>query len=168
MNNKMNDIYLKSIAEIDFLMLKENGIKGIIFDLDNLMLPQDYRDPENNIINLVNYLVVRGFKVGVITTNKLKIHKFSNNKRLSAISSRYKNFKEKLDNALKAMKTDRCNTILIGDQVFMDVNLKGSCNMTTILVEGNKRKPKYSPKFSNNIESKKYNFNFLEKGDING
>ena len=35
------DEYVKSVFEIDFEKLYENGFRGLMFDIDNTLVPQD-------------------------------------------------------------------------------------------------------------------------------
>ena len=45
----------KTIFDIDFDDLKENGIHGLLFDIDNTILPYGILDPEEKHINFINY-----------------------------------------------------------------------------------------------------------------
>ena len=43
------DIYRQSIYDIDYKKLKEQGIKCLIFDLDNTLVPIDEDVPSKNL-----------------------------------------------------------------------------------------------------------------------
>ena len=43
--------YIQSIFDLDIEKLKEEGIKGIIFDIDNTLVPYDVAEPTQEIIS---------------------------------------------------------------------------------------------------------------------
>ncbi|MDD2238985.1 MAG: YqeG family HAD IIIA-type phosphatase, partial [Bacilli bacterium] len=50
------DIYQKSIFDINFKKLKRNGIKCIIFDLDNTLAPINVKSPSKKVKDLMEDL----------------------------------------------------------------------------------------------------------------
>ena len=71
MNNFYPDIYQKSIYTINYNKLKENGIKCILFDLDNTCVPYIDKTPTKKLAKLFDTLKEQNFKV-IIFSNSPK------------------------------------------------------------------------------------------------
>ena len=56
MDNFIPDMYQKSIYHIDYDKLKENGIKCLLFDLDNTCVPFKDKEPNKKLIDLFETL----------------------------------------------------------------------------------------------------------------
>ena len=82
MEKYVPDIYQKSIYTIDYDKLKARGIKCLLYDLDNTLVPFDVKEANQKIKNLFDELKEKGFKVII----------FSNSPK-----TRLKPFKEYLD-----------------------------------------------------------------------
>ena len=65
------DIYQKSIHDINYKKLKNNGIKCIIFDLDNTIAPVNVKSPSKRVKDLMAELDEMGFKL-IIMSNATK------------------------------------------------------------------------------------------------
>ena len=50
------DMYSKSIYHINYDKLKEDGIKCILFDLDNTIIPYKEKTPSKKLIDLIENL----------------------------------------------------------------------------------------------------------------
>ena len=79
MNNFIPDMYQKSIYHIDYDKLQEDGIKCILFDLDNTCVPYKDKVPNKKLCDLIETLKDIDFKVIIFSTlqerelNHLKI-----------------------------------------------------------------------------------------------
>ena len=129
--------YVKNIHEINFNELKAIGIKGIIFDLDDTLVPRTNKEVSLESADLVSKLKEQGFKL-CLTSN-------------SRHPSRVKYFAEALDlppqflagkplpsafkKALQILGTSPKETAVIGDQLFMDILGGNIMQMYTILVQ---------------------------------
>ncbi|SHI92157.1 YqeG family HAD IIIA-type phosphatase [Lutispora thermophila] len=129
------NLYYESIFYIDNNKLKEKGIEGIIIDLDNTLAAWDVKEADAKVINFINDLKQKGFKICIISNNtKARVDKFNEILGLPAI---HKAGKPKLSPYIKAMKllkTHRQNTAVIGDQLFTDVLGGNRLGLFTILV----------------------------------
>ena len=63
MNNFIPDMYQKSIYHIDYDKLWEDGIRCILFDLDNTCVPYKDKVPNKKLIDLIETLKDMDFKV---------------------------------------------------------------------------------------------------------
>lgn len=117
------DVIIESAYDIDYAGLYEDGIRGIIFDVDNTLVehgaPADERSK-----SLLSKLSEMGFKVLFLSNNKEPRVKSFRDEGLPEGYYIYKAGKPKKSGYFKAMEmmgTDIDSTIFIGDQLFTDV-----------------------------------------------
>ena len=73
------DMYQKSIYTINYDKLKEDGIKCLLFDLDNTCAAYSVKEPTNKLIELFEDLKDMGFKVIIYSNNtKKRLEPFKN------------------------------------------------------------------------------------------
>lgn len=127
--------YLESTYQIDFDRLYEEGYRGIIFDIDNTLVPHG-APADECARKLFAHLKELGFQIMLLSNNKEPRVKMFND--VVQVSYIYKAGKPKPANynkAMELMKTDRENTIFIGDQIFTDVYGANLAGIRTILVK---------------------------------
>ena len=115
------DQWKESTYSLPFEKLYEEGYRGIIFDIDNTLVPHG-ADADERSIQLFKRLKEIGFKTVLLSNNKEPRVKRFNEK----IGTRYiyKAGKPKKANYIKAMdlmETKKSNTLFVGDQIFTDV-----------------------------------------------
>ena len=106
---------------MDFDGLHKKGIRGLIFDIDNTLVPHG-ADADERIETLFRELKKMGFKTCLLSNNKLeRVKRFNENIHSLYI---YKAGKPKTANYIKAMRmmgTKKETTVFIGDQLFTDI-----------------------------------------------
>ena len=115
------DVYLDSAYDIDYESLYEQGYRGIIFDIDNTLVPHGAPADEQSIA-LFERLRQIGYESMLLSNNKEPRVKSFNDK----VGSRYiykanKPFPENYQKAMEQMKTTPNTTLFVGDQLFTDV-----------------------------------------------
>ena len=70
MEKYIPDIYAKSIYDINYDNLKERGIKCILFDLDNTLVPTHTKDPSKKLLDFMEKLKDDDFTL-IIYSNSL-------------------------------------------------------------------------------------------------
>ena len=115
------DVYLDSAYDIDYESLYEQGYRGIIFDIDNTLVPHGAPADERSIA-LFERLRQIGYESMLLSNNKEPRVKSFNDK----VGSRYiykanKPFPENYQKAMEQMKTTPATTLFVGDQLFTDV-----------------------------------------------
>lgn len=115
------DIYLDSVYEIDFEQLYEVGYRGVIFDIDNTLVPHG-APADRRSIELFRRLREIGYESVLLSNNKEPRVKMFNDE----VHSRYiyKAGKPSVRNYIKAMElmhTEPETTMFVGDQLFTDV-----------------------------------------------
>ena len=125
---------LNSVYEVDFNRLYKKGIRGLIFDIDNTLVPHG-ADADERIEKLFGELKKMGFKTFLLSNNKLeRVKRFNTNIRSLYI---YKAGKPNAVNYIKAMRmmgTGKENTVFIGDQLFTDIWGAKKAGISTILL----------------------------------
>lgn len=129
------DEYLDSVYEVDFSKFYEAGIRGIISDIDNTLVPHGApATPE--IMQLFDKLHAMGFKTCLISNNKEpRVKPFADLVKSNYI---YKANKPSVKNYLKAMEemgTTPETTLFLGDQIFTDVWGANRVGVKTIMLK---------------------------------
>ena len=129
------DQWKESTYSLPFEKLYEEGYRGIIFDIDNTLVPHG-ADADERSIQLFKRLKEIGFKTVLLSNNKEPRVKRFNEK----IGTRYiyKAGKPKKANYIKAMdlmETKKSNTLFVGDQIFTDVWGAKRIGIYSILVQ---------------------------------
>ena len=130
------DMYVSSLKEIDIQFLKGIGIKGVIFDLDNTLLPWNSNNLQSDIIDWFYKLKEAEFKICILSNNKR--NRVMNFCDIFKVPGVYKARKPRRKAFLKAMRllgTLPQETAMIGDQVFTDIIGANRAGMYTILVK---------------------------------
>ena len=128
--------YVESVFTIDYKKLYQNGYRGLIFDIDNTLVPHgDKSTPE--VDELFKNIQNIGFKTFLLSDNGVK--------RIESFLKNIKNTpyidnadKPKTNNYLKAiemMKLDKGKVIYIGDQIFKDILGANNAGIVSILVK---------------------------------
>lgn len=137
----MPDDYFKTIYDIDFLSLKANGILGLLIDVDNTLIPYDESLPSNQLIDFFKVLKNHGFKIMIISNNKVpRIQSFSALLKCPFIAKAKKPFSMSFKKAMKKLDiTDKNSVCVIGDQLMTDVFGAKMFGLKCILVDAIKR-----------------------------
>lgn len=129
------DEYADSAYEIDFNKLYEEGYRGIIFDIDNTLVPHGAPADERSKA-FIGRLMTLGYRIILLSNNKEPRVKGFND----AVGTEYiyKAGKPSAGNYLKAMErisTTKDNTLFVGDQIFTDVWGANRAGIRTFLVK---------------------------------
>lgn len=129
------DEYLDSTYVIDFEGLKREGYKGIIFDIDNTLVPHG-APADERALALFKRLKALGFDTCLVSNNKCpRVESFANQVGSKFIFKANKPSRKGYQKAMELMGTDTSNTIFIGDQLFTDVWGAKRAGIRSILVK---------------------------------
>ena len=130
------DMYKKDIYDIDYKKLKSYGIKCILFDLDNTLIPYTRNKPTRKNKDLIENLKDRGFKVIIFSnSNKKRLTPFKNILEVDCSYSSRKPKEKKFRKVLTEYKFDQSEVCLIGDQIMTDVFGGNRMGIFTVLVK---------------------------------
>ena len=122
MNYFFPDVYQKSIYTINYEKLKENGIKCILFDLDNTCVPYVDRVPTKKLKNHFDKLEDMGFKVIIFSNSpKERLKPFKKELNVDCCPKAGKPKKTKFLKVLKTYNYDLSEVSIIGDQLITDI-----------------------------------------------
>ena len=118
------DRYTVSAYVIDFEELYKKGYRGLIFDIDNTLVPHG-APADDRAIRLFERLKKIGFQCCLISNNKEPRVKMFNEKiQVAYVYNAHKPSKKNYIKAMEIMGTDRSSTVFIGDQLFKPMNPK--------------------------------------------
>lgn len=131
------DEYLDSAYGIDYEKLRSEGIRGIIFDIDNTLVMHD-APPDERSVDLLKMLDEAGFSILFLSNNREeRVRSFRDNSINNAgyLYKAGKPGRRGYLEAMKIMRTDAGSTVFIGDQLFTDVWGAKRCGIKNILVK---------------------------------
>ena len=117
----MPDKRERSVYEIDFKALYDKGYRGVIFDIDNTLVPHGAPADERSI-ELFRKLRAIGFKTCLVSNNvKARVDLFNKDVKTHYVFFAKKPMSGGYKRAMELMGTTRKNTLEIGAQIFTDV-----------------------------------------------
>lgn len=129
------DRYVASTYVIDFEKLYEEGIRGLIFDIDNTLVPHG-APADERAIALFQRLKKIGFKCCLISNNQEpRVKMFNEPIQVSYVYDAHKPSTKNYKKAMEIMGTDKNTTVFIGDQLFTDVWGAKRTGISNILVK---------------------------------
>lgn len=115
------DEYVASTYVIPFEKLYEEGYRGVIFDIDNTLVPHG-APADDRAKKLFRRLEEIGFSSCLISNNKeSRVKMFNRDIGTKYIYNAHKPSTRNYIKAMEIMGTDRSNTLFVGDQLFTDV-----------------------------------------------
>lgn len=129
------DEYVSSTYVIPFEKLYEDGYRGVIFDIDNTLVPHG-APADERARKLFRRLENIGFESCLISNNQEKrVKMFNQDIGTKYIYNAHKPSVKNYISAMEMMGTDRTNTIFVGDQLFTDVWGAKRAGIRNILVK---------------------------------
>ena len=130
------NLYLKNVKEIKYEMLKNNGIKGLILDVDNTLLDY-YKNMLDGLENWCEAMKEKGIKFCIASNsnNRDKVDNISKKLGIPYIFFAKKPLKGGLNKAARLMQIKNEEVAVVGDQIFTDVLGANRCKMFSILVD---------------------------------
>lgn len=127
--------YVEDVFSIDYNKLYNKGYRGIIFDIDNTLVPHGKSSTEE-IDELFKNIHKIGFKTLLLSDNgEKRINKFIENIDTLYISNAQKPKKEGYIKATKMLDLEKKEIVYIGDQVFKDIYGANKSRIDNILVK---------------------------------
>ena len=164
MDNFIPDMYQKSIYHINYDKLKDDGIKCLLFDLDNTCVPFKDKEPNKKLIDLFERLKDMDFKVIIFSNaTKKRITPFKNGLNVDCSASSKKPNTNKLMKVIKMFGYDLSEVVLIGDQLFTDILCGNRAGIKTVLVNPMSKDDLLFTKFFRYFERRKFK-KFAKKG----
>lgn len=129
------DEYLESTYHIDFEELYRKGYRGILFDVDNTLVPHG-APADQRAIELFKQLREIGFQTCLISNNKEpRVKNFCEQVQSQYIFKAGKPLPKGYLEGIRKMGTNQKNTLFVGDQIFTDVLGAKRAQLYTIMVK---------------------------------
>ena len=129
------DDYIASTYVIPFEELYKKGYRGLIFDIDNTLVPHG-APADERAITLFERLRKIGFDTCLISNNQEpRVKPFADRVGSKYVFDAHKPSTKNYKKAMGLMKTSKENTLFVGDQLFTDVWGAKRTGMKSILVK---------------------------------
>lgn len=113
--------YLDSTYEIDFEAFYQEGKRGVIFDIDNTLVPHD-APADKRAVQLFERLHRMGYQTLLLSNNREpRVKSFAKQVQTAYLYKAGKPKKAGYLQAMERMGTTRESTLFVGDQLFTDV-----------------------------------------------
>ena len=128
------DEYVDSSYDIDYAALYGRGIRGLLFDIDNTLVPHGKPETEEAVA-LFGRLHTMGFETCLMSNNqKPRVEPFAKAMETRYICNAHKPSVKNYRGAMEEMGTDESSTVFVGDQLFTDVYGAKRSGIYSILV----------------------------------
>ena len=115
------DEYVDSTYVIPFEELYEKGYRGVIFDIDNTLVPHG-APADDRAVRFFERLEKIGFSSCLLSNNReARVRMFNREIGTNYIFNAHKPPVKNYGRAMEIMGTDKWNTVFIRDQLFTDV-----------------------------------------------
>ncbi len=129
------DDYIASTYVIPFEELYKKGYRGLIFDVDNTLVPHG-APADERAIALFERLRNIGFDTCLISNNQEpRVQPFADKVGSKYVFDAHKPSTKNYKKAMELMKTEKENTLFVGDQLFTDVWGAKRTGIKSILVK---------------------------------
>ncbi|MBQ7059577.1 MAG: YqeG family HAD IIIA-type phosphatase [Firmicutes bacterium] len=116
------DQYVRTVYEVDFDLLWEQGIRGLFFDVDNTLIPFYENKIPPEAVKLLTDLRRRGFKVFILSNGRAeRVRLMEKQVRLHGFARSGKPLRYGIWVLNRKTRLKGRQMATIGDQVFMDV-----------------------------------------------
>ena len=147
------DFLIKDIYCLSDDFLKNNNIRGIIFDIDNTLVGFTVAKPTKDVVDFINHLKSLDIKVAIASNNnKNRVSVFCEQLDVDFIWRAAKPLPFSLLKIAKNMKLKCKDIMLVGDQVFTDVWGANFLGMTSVIVDIIDTKETFSFKLKRALE----------------
>ena len=132
-----NMVY-ESVYDIDYELLRDDGIKHLFFDIDNTLISYKENGVSLECLNLFNSLSTMGFENIILISNNSsteRVEKVAKQLKLPAISFACKPFVFTMRRIVNDYNVPVNESVLVGDQLLTDVLLANTMGMSSIFVD---------------------------------
>lgn len=155
MEKYLPDMYQKSIYTVNYEKLMDNGVKCILFDLDNTLVPFNIKEANDKLKELFKNLREMGFKVIIFSNSpKNRVHAFGESLAVDVVANAKKPSKLEFNMILNKYKYNITEVAIIGDQLLTDIKGGNKVGITTVLVNPISTKDPIWTRFNRYFEKK--------------
>ena len=132
--NLYPDRWISSTYAIDFQSFYDEGYRGIIFDIDNTLVPHG-ADADARAVELFERLKSMGFDICLVSNNKKpRVERFNKDVNVHYIFKAQKPYHRNYYIAAMMMHLSVGSVLCVGDQIFTDIYGANKSDIYSILV----------------------------------
>ena len=125
--DKFNDVTAEFLLSI--------GVSGVLLDVDNTLEPYEHPLPGEHVLSWLKELSNAGIRTAIVSNNgRDRIDLFNKDIGMPAYAKAGKPFKKNLILAMRAIGSEKENTLFIGDQILTDVFAAHNAGIRAVLV----------------------------------
>lgn len=129
------DLYYTSVTAIDLAALRQDGVRHLLIDLDNTLLPRDTSALPPEIRSWVDALADHGMTACLVSNNwHAHVMDTAESIGLPIVAKALKPFPAAFRKGLRRLGAEPGETAVVGDQMFTDVLGGNLLGMKTVLV----------------------------------
>ncbi|HOK50226.1 MAG TPA: YqeG family HAD IIIA-type phosphatase [Sedimentibacter sp.] len=130
------DAYIESIYSISPEGLKKHGIKGLILDIDNTLVPTYTKDADIKVKAFLDDMKKSGIKTAIVSNARQgRVEQFCRHLDVEYFYKALKPFKKGYLKAVESMGLRPCEAAIAGDQLFTDILGGNLVGMKTLLIK---------------------------------
>ena len=131
---------VRDIHRIDFRRLKADGIRALILDIDDTLIPREVNDIYPQVFEWVLARKEEGFRLCLTSNSRhpLRVKYFSQTLGIPAMHFSLKPLPFAFWRSLEILKSRPEETAMIGDQLFMDILGANLLNIYSIYIDHGK------------------------------
>lgn len=130
------DAYIRSIYSISHEGLKKRGIRGLILDIDNTLVPTYTRDADIKVKSFLDDLKKNGIRIVIVSNAKRdRVEQFCRFLDVDYVYKALKPFRKGYLRAVESMGLKTSEVAIAGDQLFTDILGGNLLGMKTLLIE---------------------------------
>lgn len=130
------DEYLPSVTLLDPQRLRARGIRGLIVDLDNTLVPWRGGDPVPGLACWLERVRGAGIAVCILSNNRsARVGAWGRSLGVPVIAAAAKPRRKAFVRAMEVLGTGPAETAVVGDQLFTDVLGGRRLGLYTVLVQ---------------------------------
>lgn len=116
------DYSFDNIYQISPFFLKENGIRALLCDIDNTLLPYEEAVPSDGLLNWIHSMLEASVQVGFLSNNDAgRVGIFNRDLSLFAYPDAKKPSTRGIKAFIESSGIDRQSIAVVGDQLFTDI-----------------------------------------------
>ena len=129
------DYIFESFTDVTPELLSSLGIKALLIDIDNTLVPYEVAEPDDKIKKWFAELENNGIRATLVSNNdRERVELFNRELGLPAYYKSGKPFAKNLKRAMAGMGSNAHNTAMLGDQLLTDAAAGKHIGLTTIIV----------------------------------
>jgi len=129
------DLYYTSVTAIDLGGLRQAGVRHLLIDLDNTLMPRDRSEVPGEVRAWVDALPAEGLAACLVSNNwHAHVAEVAADIGLPIVAKALKPFPSAFRRGLRLLGSTPSEAAVIGDQIFTDVLGGNLLGLTTVLV----------------------------------